>query len=121
MTNPGGAPVPQQPYTSEYYTATGGLEPEDTSPQAAVQSAGFTALFVAIATGIGLAAGKGWGATAGLTLSGAVANGYRAQKWMNEADPGRRHEAVVSATFALFEVAVGGYAVWKAVQEKKGS
>lgn len=111
-----------------HYENTGGrpvggelafLEPRDTSGQAAVQSAGFTAVLVAVGVGAGALAGGGWGAGAGLMLTAAVANGYRAQKWMNEPDPGRRHEAVVSATFAVMEVALGSYLSYKAYKGAK--
>jgi len=124
LTEPGGAPVERTP-TSLYYPSPIGaelpMEPTDTSTLAAVQSAGFTALFVALGTAVGLGLGGGLGAGAGLMLSGAAVNGYRAQKWMNDADPGRRHEAVVSATVGVFEVVIGGYLVWKARAAKRGS
>jgi hypothetical protein len=97
------------------------LEPRDTSGQATLQSAGFTALFVALTTGIGLAWGKGWGAVAGLTIGAGLMNAYRAQKWMNDPDPGRRHEAIVSATVTVGEAIVAGYAIFKANQARKGS
>lgn len=94
------------------------LEPDDTSSSAALQSAGFTALLVAIGIGVGVALGKGWGAGAGLMLTGAAANAYRAQKWLNAEDPTKRHEAVVSATIGVFEVGIGGYLAYKAYKSK---
>lgn len=96
------------------------LEPEDTSGRATLQSAGFTALLVALTTGIGLAWGKGWGAVAGLTAGAGIANAYRAQKWMNDPDASRRHEAVVSATVTVGEAIVAGYAIYKASKARKG-
>jgi hypothetical protein len=96
------------------------IEPKDTSSGAAVQSAGFTALLSAIAIGLGVATGGAYGAGAGLMLAGALANGYRAQKWINEQDAERRHEAVVSATFAVGELALGGYLAYKAYKAKQG-
>ena len=74
-------------YSGSYQQqAMAGWEPEDTSPEAATKSAGFTLLFVALSTGVGYAAKGGMGAATGLLASGAVANGYRAQKWWGEAD-----------------------------------
>lgn len=94
------------------------IEPEDTSPQAAVRSAGFTALTVAVAFGTGLALGGPWGGLSGILLSGSAFNGYRAQKWWGSADPSEKHEAVVSALFAAVGVASGGYTAYKAFQAK---
>jgi hypothetical protein len=95
------------------------LEPDDTSSGAALHSAGFTALLAALGIGVGVMLGGGWGAGAGLMIAGAGANAYRGQKWMNDADPARRHEAVVSATIAVFEVGIGGYLAYKAYKSKK--
>lgn len=95
------------------------VEPKDTSSAAAVRSAGFTALLSAVSIGVGVAMAGPVGGAAGLMLAGALANGYRAQKWMNEQDPGRRHEAVVSATFAVGELALGSYLAYKAYKTKK--
>lgn len=105
------------------YGATAGelefLEPTDTSPEAASRSAGFTVLFVAVAAGIGYAARGGLGAATGLLLSGAIANGYRAQKWWGSPDPSQKHEAIVSGIFAAGGIAAGGYVGYKAMQEKR--
>lgn len=119
-----GGPGPQVPIT-RYHTAPLGaelsmLEPADTSSGAAMQSAGFTLLFVAVGTGVGVALGGGWGAVGGMMLTGAAANGYRAQKWSNAADPGQRHEAIVSGIFALFGAVGGSYALYQAASKKKG-
>lgn len=120
----GQPPFPQTP-TVRYHAQPGTgmtlpIEPKDTSSGAAVQSAGFTALLSALAIGIGVATGGAYGAGAGLMLAGALANGYRAQKWINEQDAERRHEAVVSATFAVGELALGGYLAYRAYKAKKG-
>lgn len=126
LSEPGGQVINQTP-TTFYYPQTqmqGELqfiEPQDTSGGATLQSAGFTALLVALTTGIGLAWAKGWGAVAGLTVGAGLVNAYRAQKWLNDPDPGRRHEAVVSMTVGLGELVVAGYAVWKASQTRKES
>lgn len=105
------------------YGATAGeiefLEPMDTSPEAASRSAGFTVLFVALATGVGYAVKGGMGAATGLLLAGAAANGYRAQKWWGSPDPGQKHEAIVSSIFAAGGLAAGGYIGYKAAQEKR--
>lgn len=132
VTHPAGpvsaqAPVPQSPITR--YFDTGGrpvgdatlLEPEDTSSMAAVQSAGVTALLASVGVGVGLAVGGGYGAGAGLMLVGAAANGLRAVKWMNSADPSQRHEAVTGATFGLFQAAIGSYLAYKASRTRKAS
>lgn len=119
VTDAAGRVIPQAPTT--HYAPQGAvfLEPGDTSGQAALQSAGFTALLVAVTTGIGLAWGKAWGAVAGLTIGAAATNGYRAQKWMNDPDPSRRHEAIVSATVAVGEVVVAGYSLYRGAQARK--
>lgn len=118
-----GMSIPQVPTVQHHLQPMGmtlPIEPKDTSGGAAVQSAGFTALLVAIGIGIGVGTGGAYGAGAGLMLAGALANGYRAQKWINEQDAERRHEAVVSATFAVGELALGGYLAYRAYKAKKG-
>jgi len=97
-----------------------GMEPQDTSQGAAVRSAGFTALLVASAVGIGVAVGGPWGAGAGLLLASALTNGYRAQKWYDSQNPGEKHEAVVSAVFAAGTLGVGAWMGYKAYQAKAG-
>jgi len=92
------------------------VEPRDTSPQAAVQSAGISALLLAVGVAAGAAAGGGWGAAGGLCIAAAAMNGYRAQKWMDSKQPGERHEAVVSATFAVFQVGGAGYFIYRAMK-----
>jgi hypothetical protein len=110
----------QGPYP---YGATAGeidfFEPQDTSPEAASRSAGFTVLFVAVATGIGYAVKGGMGAATGMLLAGAAANGYRAQKWWGSPEPSQKHEAIVSGVFAAGGLAAGGYVGYKAMQEKR--
>ena len=96
-----------------------GMEPHDTSPQAATRSAGFSALLVAALGGIGLAVGGPWGAIAGVLTASALSNGYRAQKWFDSADPSEKHEAVVSGVFTAGAVGVGAYAAYKAYQAKQ--
>lgn len=106
------------------YGATAGtldfLEPDDTTSASLSRSAGFTALFVALSTGIGYAVKGGMGAATGLLLSGAAANGYRAQKWWNSQDPSEKHEAIVSSIFAVGGFVAAGYIGWRASQEKQG-
>ncbi len=105
------------------YGATAGtlqyIEPEDTSPEAASRSAGFTVLLVALSTGIGYAVKGGLGAATGLLISGALANGYRAQKWWGSPDPSEKHEAIVSGIFAGAGLVAGGYVGYRASQEKR--
>jgi len=128
--------IPQQPTTMTY--ASGGrpyipqqdvfsydplagqlpIEPTDTSSGAAVQSAGVAAVLAAAGITGGLLVGGPWGAGSGLMFAGAVANGYRAQKWMSDADPGRRHEAIVSATFSVFQVGFGAYLAYRSSKAK---
>lgn len=96
------------------------IEPKDTSTSAAVQSAGITSVLVAVAIGAGVVAGGVWGAGAGLMLAGALANGYRAQKWMDSNNASERHEAVVSATFGVGELVLGGYLAYRAYKDKHG-
>lgn len=93
------------------------IEPEDTSQGAAVRSAGFTLLFLAISTGIGYAWKGGQGAASGLLLSAAASNGYRAQKWFDSGDPSEKHEAMVSALFAAAEFFGGGYLAYQAMKK----
>lgn len=114
------ARAPQVP-TTQYYPAPiqGFPEPDDTSMQAALQSAGFTALLVALTTGVGFAWAKGWGAAAGLTIGAGVANGYRAAKYMNAPEPNIRHEAVVSATVGVGELAGAVYFLYKGAKTRK--
>lgn len=126
LTNPGGQ-VLDQTATMHYWPQPQlegqlpFLEPSDTSGRATLQSAGYTALLVALTTGIGLAYGKGWGAVAGLTIGAGAANAYRAQKWINDPDPSRRHEAVVSATVGVGELVVAIYSAWRASKAKGSS
>lgn len=125
LSEPGGQMIDQTSSTNYWPQQMQGemafLEPQDTSGRATLQSAGFTALLVALTTGVGLAWGKGWGAVAGLTVGAGFANVYRAQKWMNDPDPSRRHEAIVSATVTVGEAVVAGYAIYKASKARKGS
>lgn len=97
------------------------IEPDSTSDGAAVRSAGFTLLFVALGAGVGYALKGGLGACAGLLLCGGAANAYRAQKWFDSGEPSEKHEALVSTVFAVAEIGAGGYVAWKAIQanEKK--
>jgi len=95
------------------------LEPTDASPQAALRTAGITALAAAVFFGGGLALGGPWGGTSGILLSGTGFNIYRAQKWWGSADPSEKSEAVVSAIFAAIGLAAGGYAAYKAYDSKK--
>jgi hypothetical protein len=95
-------------------------EPEDTTPEAATRSAGITAVFVAAATGLGYALGGWKGAVAGGVLSGAVANGYRAQKNFGSTNPDQKHEAVVSSVFAVAGLGLGGYVAYKAYEAAGG-
>lgn len=123
LSQPGGEVIDQTP-TTHYYPAPVGaelqfLEPGDTSGKAALQSAGFTSLLVALTTGIGFAWGKGWGAVGGLLVGGSLVNGYRAQKWLNDPDAGRRHEAITSATVGIGEIVAGVYALWRASKARK--
>lgn len=113
--NPGGMMLSGPPMdgTWDFY------EPDDVSSDAAVRSAGLTALFATVMLGTGVAIGGPWGAGAGLLLAGSAVNGYRAQKWWGSAEPSEKHEAVVSAVFATFGIAVGGYMAYKAFQDKK--
>jgi hypothetical protein len=104
----------QQPMAGEW----GFIEPQDASPEAGVRSAGFTALFATMAVGAGYALGGPLGAAAGLLLSGAAANGYRAQKWWGSNVPGEKHEAVVSSVFSAAGLGVGGWLAYKAYQTK---
>jgi hypothetical protein len=99
---------------------TGPWEPKDVSPEGAVRSAGVTTLLVAVSFGAGAALGGWAGGLAGLMLSGAAFNGYRAQKWWGSADPGEKHEAVTSAIMATVGLMGGGYAAYKAWEQKKG-
>lgn len=96
----------------------GFIEPQDTTPEAGLRSAGFTALLTTVAIGAGIAMGGPLGAAAGLLLAGAAANGYRAQKWWGSQVPGEKHEAVVSSIFAAAGLGVGGYMAYKAYQTK---
>ncbi len=117
------ARVPQEPATHYYPDAAGWvapIEPAGTTGTDAIQSAGVAALLAAFGTGVGLAAGGPFGAGAGLMLAGAVSNGYRAQKWWNDPDPGKKHEAMVSVVFATFEVVMGSYMSYKAYQSRQG-
>ena len=95
------------------------MEPSDVSSPAAVRSAGFTALLVAAGVGLGYAAGGPWGAAAGMLATSAVANGYRAQKWWDSADPSEKHESVVSGVFAAGATGMGVYAAYLAYQQKQ--
>lgn len=94
-------------------------EPQDTSPEAAVRSAGVTTLAVALAFGTGLALGGWKGGVAGILLTGGAFNVYRAQKWWGSADAGEKHEAVVSAIMATAGLGAGGYSAYKAFEDKK--
>jgi hypothetical protein len=96
-----------------------GMEPADTSGSGALRSAGFTALLLAAGVGGGVAVGGAWGAAAGFLLASALANGYRAQKWLDSEQPSQKHEAVVSGVFAAGAVGAGIWAAYKAYQHKQ--
>ncbi len=118
------AHAPVGPEEPDYpYDAAAGveewLEPHDTSPEAAMRTAGFTVLFVAVSTGIGYAVKGGLGAVTGLLGAGALANGYRAQKWWGSADPSEKHEAVVSGLFAFAGGVGAAYLGYKAATMEK--
>ena len=94
------------------------LEPGDTSPQAALRSAGLTALAAAVTFGAGLALGGPWGGISGVAFSASGFNIYRAQKWWGSADASEKHEAVVSAIFGTLNIIVGGYTAYRAYQAR---
>lgn len=104
-----------QPMGAEW----GFVEPQDTSPEAGLRSAGFTALLAVAAIGGGIAVAGPIGGAAGLLLVGAAANGYRAQKWWGSNLPSEKHEAVVSSVFAAAGLGVGSYLAYKAYQAKQ--
>ncbi len=94
------------------------LEPADASPQAALRTAGLTALAASVAFGFGLAVGGPWGGMSGVLLSGSAFNVYRSQKWWGSADASEKHEAVVSALFGAIGIAAGGYSAYRAYQSR---
>lgn len=94
------------------------LEPPDASPQAAVRSAGITALTSVVAAGAGFAAGGPIGAISGVLISGSAFNLYRGQKWFGSPDPSEKHEAVTSIVMALAGGAAGAFAAYKAYEER---
>jgi hypothetical protein len=96
------------------------LEAKDTSQSSAMKSAGLSALFVVGSLGVGVALGGGWGAVSGVLLSGAAMNTYRAQKWWGSQAASEKHEAMVSAVFAIGGLALGGYSAYRAYQVKTG-
>jgi len=111
---PGTAVIPLG--DSGYYESVRGIEPTDTTPEAALRSAGLTAVFVALSAGVGYAV-AGWkGMVAGGLISGAVANGYRAQKNFGSNVPDQKHEAVVSGVFAAAGLGLGAFMVYKAAE-----
>lgn len=95
------------------------LEPEDTSQGAAVRSAGFTLLFVALSTGLGYAWKGGHGAISGLLVSAGAANAYRSQKWFSSSDPSEKHEAIVSGLFAAAEIFGGLFVGYHAIKRSE--
>ena len=97
------------------------IEPSDTSRTSAARSAGITMVAAGLGMGGGLLLAGPWGAGSGLLLVGALANGYRAQKWWSSDEPSEKHEAVVSATFAAFEVVLGSYFAYKAHESRKAA
>lgn len=115
-------PLPDQypPAPVHYGQAVGGeidfIEPTDTSSGAAMKSAGFTLLFVALTSGIGYAWKGGLGASAGFLGAAGLANAYRAQKNWSSADPSEKHEAMVSAIFAAGELFTAGFVGYHAVK-----
>lgn len=113
MTANGGGGMPPPGSMAQYHAP---YEPEDVSPEGAVRSAGITTLAVAVAFGAGLAMGGWKGGTAGILLTGAAFNAYRAQKWWPSPDPSEKHEAVTSAVLGVAGLLAGGYAGYKAYQ-----
>ena len=103
-----------------YQSQDGWIEPDDTSQEAAGRSAGLTAVFVATSIGVGYALGGWKGATAGLLLSGALTNGYRASKNFGSTLADQKHEAIVSSVFAAAGLGVGGYVAYKAYEGRGG-
>lgn len=97
------------------------IEPKDTSTSAAAQSAGISLLLASIGIALGLAAGGIQGAGAGLLGAGALSNGYRAQKWLDSSEPTKKHEAIVSLTFAVLEGAGSIYLGYRAHKDKRGA
>ncbi len=96
------------------------LEPSDASPEAAIRSAGITALAATVIGGGGLALGGAWGALSGLSASGAAFNLYRAQKWWGSSNASEKHEAVVSAIMGSIGAVVAAYTGYRAFKEREG-
>lgn len=121
LQTPGAAMIPVSDGAGaggEMYYPYDGIEPTDTTPEAATRSAGLTALFVAGSIGLGYAVGGWKGAVAGGVLSGAVANGYRAQKNFGSTNPDQKHEAVVSSVFAVSGLGLGAYVAYEAMKAR---
>lgn len=117
--------IPQQPTTLYHRQQLEGrvlpIEPKDTSSSAAAQSAGISLLLASLGIAIGLAAGGVQGAGAGLLGAGAISNGYRAQKWLDSSEPTKKHEAIVSLTFAVLEGLGGVYLGYRAHKDKRSA
>lgn len=81
--------------------------------------AGATVVLCAVSTGVGAALGGYPGAGAGLFLSGAVRNLYRAQAGLSGSDDSSRGEAAKSLTLGVLGLAAGGYFVYRCFRKDK--
>jgi hypothetical protein len=95
------------------------LEGKEAGQTGTLRGAGVAALLLAGAFGAGIALGGPWGAIAGVLLSGAALNGYRAQKFWGDQEQEKNFEAVSSAVFAAGGLLAGGYAAYQAYQSKQ--
>lgn len=126
-----GQPPPPPPTAPPRQEALPHLQPEPVAqpappvmlaPPATSHSTGGGVLLAAAGTGTGYVLGGGWGALAGLLLTGAMRNAVRAANGDRSPAPGGGFsEATKSGTMAIFGFGLGGYFAYLASQRERPS
>jgi hypothetical protein len=116
------APMPQMP-PMPYY---GPMQPPqrsargmgDAESMQTRHTLGLSLILVPLVGAAGLYYGGPFGGAAGLLFGGAVVNAYRAASNVTKGLPDADREAMVSGTYAVLGVAVGGYLAWRVYEAK---
>lgn len=79
---------------------------------------GLSLVLVPAVGAVGLYYGGPFGGVAGIFMGGAAVNAYRAARSVTQGSPEGDREAMISGTYAVLGLAVGGYLAWRIYEQK---